>query len=125
MKTLTCPKCEATFSPSAKPGKRVRCPACSAIHPSSQPEAESEAPAPAANRGGAKCPGCKRVMPRGVLYCTACNVTLADPWGEAENNAAAAGRRAEIRGYGELVLKVIRIFIYFITFRWWKILEEF
>jgi len=63
-------------------------------------------------------------MERGVTYCATCNVSLFDAWGDAEASAPAAGRRAEMQGYASLAGKTVRIFIYFITFRWWKILDE-
>ena len=63
-------------------------------------------------------------MAPGVNYCVACNISLFDAWGNAEKDAAVAGRRNEIRGYGELAGKTIRIFFHIITLRWWKILEE-
>lgn len=63
-------------------------------------------------------------MPRGVTFCVACNISLFDAWGGAEKNAAAVGRENEIRGYVGLAAKTTRIFIYFITLRWGKLLEE-
>lgn len=118
---LVCPGCQATFSRPKRADKRVRCPACGEVHPSSKTPTKDDEPA---NRGGMKCPGCKRVMARGVNYCVACNISLFDAWGDAEKDAAAAGRRNEVRGYADLAAKTVRIFIYFITLRWDKILSE-
>lgn len=117
---LVCPGCQATFSRPKRTDKPVRCPACSAVHPCSKTGKID----PPVNRGGIKCPGCKKVMARGVNYCVACNISLFDAWGDAEKDAAAAGRRAEINGYADLAAKTVRIFIYFITLRWGKILSE-
>lgn len=74
---------------------------------------------------GLKCPGCKRIMPSGVNYCVACNLSLFDAWGDAEKDAKGRERQNEIQGYGDLAAKTIRIFLYFITLRWWKIFQEF
>ena len=76
-------------------------------------------------RGGNKCPGCKRIMPRNVNYCVACNISLFEAYGGMEKNAANVGRRNEMIGYAKIAAKTVRIFIYFVTLRWWKILNEF
>ena len=110
-----------------RPGKPVRCPTCREIHPISNTNSsdrDERSPEATHAAGGIKCPGCKRVMPRSVTYCVACNISLFDAWGGAEKNAAAVGRQNEIRGYGELAAKTVRICIYFITFRWGKLLQE-
>ncbi len=118
---LVCRACQATFISPPRSEKRIRCPACGEVHPSTPKKREIAK----SNSGGLKCPGCKRVMARGVNYCVACNLSLFDAWGDAEKDASVAGRRNEVRGYAELAAKTVRIFVYFITLRWDKILGEF
>lgn len=125
---LTCPACLSTFIPKTpRPGKPVRCPTCREVQPNSESdsaEGDERSTKATKNAGGIKCPGCKRVMPRGVTFCVACNISLFDAWGDAETNSASTGRRNEVRGYVGLAAKTTRIFIYFITLRWGKLLEE-
>lgn len=97
---------------------------CGEVHPDSSIEELEAASKPTTDVRGIKCPGCKRVLACGVRYCVACNISLFNPWGEIEENAPKVGRQEEIKGYVSLATKTVRIFIYFVTLRWGRLLEE-